>query len=383
MASMSGPASSVRLKSDDRRAKFSAEETVSKVTTLDDLDVTRQTEAEIAPQSNKKRSKMEIAKEFEQKTTADIAEMMKGIDEEISKLGVTISTASKYQGREKFWNLIGQKERADAHRLQRLKGMSLQENLDKLKKLYSDAIDGFGRLEARHIGDVKKFNDSLALTLSRYKEAQPIYKVWRDKRKELEVELNALDLDLKAGTISEEERPAKEAELDNLKKQLHDAEIQENAHLAIVTDAQREIPSVQDARDGAQKQIAAIHTQRISMREKLNNTKVMIETAMTDVITTAELDRVNIVDPAYNKLITMISENKEKTLGATLEVVAERLGKAPIDPAKRLELYTNILGHIAAFTAKMDEIATEAERGTRVSQGNGTGAELSDFDGKQ
>lgn len=365
-----GPASATRLRTTERTATLRTVADKSIVTSLDDLDVTRQ-ETKIVQAPGERRTKMQIAKEFEQKATVELAEVMKGIEDELAGIGMKITTVERYQGIERFWKLIRNKERADSLRLQRMRSMNIQESIDRIEQHVHDVIDGLGKIEANHVSDVKKYDESLKRTLKRYKEAQPIYKDWREKRKDIEVDLAALETDLKAGTVSEEERPAKETELDELKKKLHEAEIQEKAHLTIVTDAQREIPNVQNSRDGAQKEIEAIHTMRLSFLEKLNNTRVMLETAMTNIITKAELERVRIVDPAFNKTLTLIAENNEKTAGAVLEIVAERLGKAAIDPAKSAELISNLMGHMKEFAERMDAIATEAEKGTRAPLGDG------------
>ena len=156
--------------------------------------------------------------------------------------------------------------------------------------------------------------------------------------------------------------------------------MEEKSYLAIVTDAQRTIPIVQNSRDGAQKEIEAIHVMRRALLEKLENVKVMFETAMTNVITKAELERVRVIDPTINRTTTLIAEHNEKTAGAVLELVAERLNKAAVDPAKSAELISNLMGHMKEFAQRMDAIAEEAERGNRVPAGNGAdGASASDF----
>ncbi len=368
------------LREDSRRAQFRGDERISTITNLDDLDVTRATEKETASDSNKRRTKMEQAKEFEGKMSEELGTIMQGIEDEVDGLGIQVVNAPKYQGMEKFLYFIGQKERASVRHLRRLKEMNLQEKVDRVFEHGKAAIVGLGKIETRHVEDVGKYDTSLKNTLRKYKEAQPEYKRWQETRSSLEIELNGLNLELQAGTVSETERPAKEVELDELKKKLHKAEMEEKSYLAIVTDAQRTIPIVQNSRDGAQKEIEAIHVMRRALLEKLENVKVMFETAMTNVITKAELERVRVIDPTINRTTTLIAEHNEKTAGAVLELVAERLNKAAVDPAKSAELISNLMGHMKEFAQRMDAIAEEAERGNRVPAGNGAdGASASDF----
>lgn len=381
--SEAGRSTRTRTEERDRRARFSTETVESTITNLDDLDVTKTSSIEVASDANRRRTKMQIAKEFEVNMESELGEITKSIDAEVSGLGLVVLNAPKFQGMEKFLNLIGRTDSAQVRRLRRLKSMNLRDKVSLVSKHGNAAVVGMGRLESRQVGDVKEIDASLDTSHAKYKEAQPLYKQWQAKRKELEVDVSNLELELNAGTISEDERPAKEKEFDDLKRELHKARMEEESFLVVIKEAQTNIKSNQIKRDGALKQIEAIHIARRSLLEKLEGLAALFNTAMTDVITKAELERYNLIDPTINRTATLLLESSEKTTGAVLALVAERVNKAYLDPAKSQELMSNLMVHLKEWAAKMDEMAADAERGNRVAPGNGTGAEMTDFQEKQ
>ncbi|GEM_PF-3857716 len=284
--------------------------------------------------------------------------------------GAEVSEAYNYQGSERFWSLFSgfsqmAKNKANALRMHRLLTQKLDSKIAEIQRLNMNVNRDFAKNESRYESDRQSYLAKQAQVISKLRENQPKLKEVVVEREDLESKTNALKSDLETGAISEDMRPAKEAELAQLQVNLHDAQLDEAHLLAVVKSAQEAIRILEENIGAAQKTIVAIRQMRISQSEKHNNLMEIFKNAMTAVVARASVEQFQVIDPAMNKTATEITRNNVLMAGAAMSTNIDRMKKAPIDPETLKELVGQMKGFVENWKQGIEELEDQVAEGAR------------------
>ena len=329
---------------------------------LDVDDVVTQNATQENKQTDNHGSKLAHAKEVGKKTVTELQALCEGLDSRISEIGIVVEQAQTYQGSEKFFSFLGKvgiksaKDKAAVMRHERLQKLDLKQAVQEIQNYTVATINELGETETEYKMDLNMYQTKLTEILNKQTVATPKYLAAVAAREALDAKVQAAQEELNSGTVAQAARPAKEAQLEILERQQHAAQLEETSLLSIVKQAKDGIPILQKDRDAAAKAIQAVHGMRQDMFEKFNNLKVVLERATTALKANARLELYSSVDPAFNKAIETITANNIATAGASLEVWAERMKHAAIDPQKSQELLQELLGHISDYAQDLQSV---------------------------
>lgn len=339
------------------------------VTTLRDVDDVLSSSRTEAVRQQGPGSKLAHAKETGKKTEMELRQLCEGLDNKISEIGIVVSQAQTFQGSEKFYNVMGHfgmkwaKDKAAVMRHDRLQTLDLRQAVQEIQNYVVETINQIGESEQEYKMDLGMYQAKLDDVLHKQKVAMPEYLTIQAKRQELEGKVQAIDEELKAGTLDQSERPAKEQEYENAQRELQAAQLQEKTLLATVKEAKEAIPELQKNRDAASNSIQALHGMRQGMFEKFSNLKVVLERATTAMKANARMELYSSVDPAFNKAIEAITSNNVATAGAALETWAERIKHAAIDPERSQQLLNELVGHISDAAKDLQDVENSVKAG--------------------
>lgn len=347
------------------------------ITNLKDLDVTQEN-AYSQKQVERLHTKLEIAKKFGEDMQRELQVLCAGLEATLEQIGYTVTEAYDFQGMEKIWSFLGDygsarfQNRAHRNRMLRLNTQNTDQSIRELNELVVETVQELGRIEDEYIvniGTVDKktgYSYSLYVAIEKLKTTQPLYKAAKDRKEDLDVEIRTLKLELEAGNVSDDERPAKEEELEDLEKAYNAALLEEAEYLEIVNAAQKAIPILKDNREAAQKTIQALRQMRRGLIEKQEHFEGILKNAMTSVRARAKLERYQSIDPAYNKAITLVTDLNIKVAGAAMQIAMERATKSPVDPQTHNRLTQELLGHINEYLTSLIALEDEVKKGTHV-----------------
>ncbi|MBI4991717.1 MAG: hypothetical protein HZB99_00675 [Candidatus Harrisonbacteria bacterium] len=375
----------------ERRGQLGKLQTgVTTITGLDELDVTKEGGAKTTAQVLKgASSKLAEAKVFGDRMEQELRDLCMGLETKLEEIGYSVSDSYRFRGTEKVWAFFGGlglkscTDRAQRLRLHRLQTQDVQESVKEVNDLVEKTIRELGEIEKQYladIGDVKAgtgYNATLRLVIEKLKEAQPKFREVKERREKFETELKTLQMELESGTVSESERPAKEDELEELRKNHQKAYLLETELHEVIQNAQRAIPEIQKNRDAAQQAVQSLRQMRRGLLEKMENFRIVLETAMTAVRARAKLERYENVDPALNKTITLLSEHNVKVAAAAMEIAIERAKHAAINPEDSARLLNELTESINTYATELAALEEDAKQGARkkrgTSQANGDG----------
>lgn len=356
-------------------------------TDVDEALVREQEKVETAQQTHgigPKSAKLRHANEVGAKSTAEIKTLVAGLNNKVAELGVRVAEAEHYQGVEErmfaFFGRVGfqgAKERADSMKHDRIQSMSLEDAVKEIHIYVQNVIKIIGESESKYKNDLIEYDKDIALILKKYKDANPGYLEAKAQREKLEAEVVEAEEELKAGTLEESEKPAKEKHFDDIKRQLAESRLQESTLLAVVQKAQEALPGVQAVRDSANDAIQSLHGMRQGMKEKFDNFESVLKNAATAMQARARMELFEAVDPALNTTIEAVVRNNVATAGAAQEVYTDRARIAAINPEKFAEISKEFMDNLADFQTKLAGIEANTKTGARAlaahaTPGNGT-----------
>ncbi|MBI1975336.1 MAG: hypothetical protein HYS57_03180 [Parcubacteria group bacterium] len=349
-----------------RLASLQKEARESVTATLDDLDVRERPKATQVRQEQVKTAsqKLQEAREFGERMHQDLRDLCSGLEQRLAEMGYAVTQAYQFSQMERFVAIFS-KDRAQRSRLARLERQSVRELVLELNRLTADTINELGEIQGRYEGDETDYTRDIKRAIAKLKAAQPRYQEAKALREELEGALKTLKLELEAGTISEEERPAKEEEFDQLNRDYQDALLIETGQLEIVKQAQWAIPELTKSRDSAKQAITSIEQMRIGLLEKQQHFTNLFENAMTAVIAQLRLERFQNMDPAFNAAVTKLTEHNIKVAAALMDTAIERAKIAPISPEESLRLTTEMKANVEAWLRGIEELEEITAKGAR------------------
>lgn len=350
------------------------EDRQSYVTSLDDLKVSdERPTATKAPQVESGHTtpgiqRLQAAKEFGAKSSEELKDSCVGLIAKFESIGTEVTEAYHFKGIERFWALFGKSgvDKAQRVRLVRLQKMDAQKTVNQLQAFADQTIKELGIVEGMHVKQVAAYNEALRVQHEKLKEEQPQYKEARERRQALEVDRDSLKLELESGTLSEDERPQKQHDLEELEKQVHNALAEETDHLTVITNALRAIPVNQKNRDAHQQEIISIHQMRRDLLEKMQNFEELFKGAMISVLTQAKLERYDAVDPAMNLTISRLTEVNIKTAAAAMTIAIERVSKAAVSPEESLRFAEEMRERIAEWMKGIEALEEAVARGSGI-----------------
>ena len=291
--------------------------------------------------SNDKSPKLKRAAEISAKSTAEIKAMIAGLRQRRAEIGLRLQQADQYQGfGEKSFAFLG-----------KLGFKSAAERADNMKD---------DRIQQMTIDD-----SSINHALRTYREANPEYLKAKQLREKLQMDVDSLTEELKAG-ISEAERPEKERELDAVKRKLAGVQLDEVRYFEAVDKAQQALPPLQADRDAANEAIRMFHGMRQGMKENKDNYANLLKNAAVAMKARARLELFSSVDPALHKTIDAVLANDIATTGAAQEVYTERAKIAVIPPERMAELNKEFMDNVMETLNKLNAIEAETSKGSRV-----------------
>lgn len=361
--------SSVRDVLKTRSARLGREVQQTAITSLESFDVeTQEKTPERVREAHNQRfadssQKLQVAKVQIDQMREDLRGLCIGLEERLNEIGYRVSEAYQFQGWEKFWSFVGFADKAADMRYQRLQKQEVDELVEEVKKLTQGTINELGQREEEFEEAKGEYRATHKRTIQKYEQAQPKYKAAQAAREKLDAEIKERELELESGVISEDVRPQKEDELEELKRERFAKHLEELDFLGVVTNAQRAIPVIEQNIDAAEKSVLAIHQMRRDALEKIQNFTTLLDNAMVSIRNRATLERYESTDPAFNKTVTLITETNIKMAGAAMQVAKQRLAKAAIDPEKASQLMDELLGHINEFLEGVSDLEEEAKEG--------------------
>lgn len=316
----------------------------------------------IASQS---RTRLELARETIARLPKELGQLTSDLVEELLHLGYTVEEVRSFTAWERILVWMGARDKAERSCLERLEQQSTRESVQRISELIVGTIEGLGAIEKEYETAVNDYNLATKLALQKLQVAQPRYESTRRSREGLEAAIKVLELELEPGAVDASARPAKEAELDILKRDYHDAHLLEIDLMVVLKVAEEAIKEVGKNRAAALEAIKAIHGMRRQLLEKQDGFSSILTNAMTGLKAAARIERFNAIDPSYNKAITAVTEMNVRVAGAATETFSNRLAKAAIDPETSLRLAQELAQSTAEFLEKLAAIAEEAEKAQR------------------
>lgn len=339
-------------------------------TALHDVDSIVRPDSESPPRSSDPHPKLRRANAVAQKTEEELRGLCEGLSERIAEIGVMVADAYEPHGlREHILTLLGHcglraaQHEAAVLRQQRLHTLSLQEAVNEIERYVKQTILDLGESEVEYKDDLTAYERDLNDILKKQADGTPIYLDAKAARESLQTQTKAAEAIAK--TAEERERPKAEQQLEQLKRALTNAQMIEATALSVVKEATEAVPEVQKSRDAAAEAIQSLHSMRQSMLEKFSNFKIVLERATTAMRARARIELYESTDPAFNKSIDLITANNIATAGAALEVMADRIKKAAIDPGRSQELLNELLGHISDAAQELELIELNVQAGPR------------------
>lgn len=341
---------------------------------LSDLDSVR-TKADVTQAVQERVSnasaRLQAANEFGQKMQRELGQLCIGIEQSLAEIGYSVSESYNFRGSEKFWAFMGKfstkaLEKAKVMRIQRLENQTVEDSVNEIINRVIETIKQLGEIEEDYKSDSTSYQETLTYMINRLKEAQPSFKAVKTERESLEGQVKTARLELESGTVTEDERPDKEKEFEELQRKYQKALLEETELLEIINKAQQAIPEVQKSRDAAHQAIQAIRQMRRGLLEKQQNFETVLKNAMTAVRARARLERYENIDPAFNKNIALVTEHNVKVAGAAMQIAIERAAKAALDPNESLRLAQEIRGYIEEYMRGLENLEDEAMKGPRV-----------------
>ena len=346
----------------------------NKQSVLRDVDDVLSTSTAQKTQPQKTGTKLDHAREVNHKTEMELRQLCEGLDNRIKEIGIVVAEAQNYQGSEKFYNFLGgigiksARDKAAAMRHDRIQTLNLENAIKEIQNYVNETINQLGASESEYKEDIKQYRHNLDTVLAKQKEAMPEYLKSQTARQSLEAEVSELEEQLKAGTLDQSQRPEVERKYEDKQRELQAAQLTEKTMLAIVKEAKEAIPELQKSSRAASDSIESLHSMRQSILEKFNNYRVILDRATTAMKARARLEMYQTVDPTLNKSIEAITENNVATAGAALEVWADRIKHAAIDPETSQRLLNEMIDNIS--TAAKD--LAEAEDSAKSSRQGGS-----------
>ena len=321
---------------------------------------------------NERNPRLRRAAEVSAKSTAEIKAMIAGLRQRRAEIGIRLQQADQYQGfAEKslaFLGKIGFKsaaEHADNLKDDRIQEMTIDDGVQEIERYTNECILELGRSEEQFTLKRNDLDASINHALRTYREANPEYLKAKQLREKLQMEVDSLTEELKAG-LGESERPDKERELDAAKRKLAAAQLDEVRFFEAVDKAQQALPALQADRDSANEAIRMFHGMRQGMKENKDNYANLLKNAAVAMKARARLELFNSVDPALHKTIDAILANDIATTGAAQEVYTERAKVAVIPPERMAELNKEFLDNVMDTLNKLNAIESQTAKGSRV-----------------
>lgn len=365
----------VREQTAQRTGRAAIRESLQNDTVISDLDIKQERQATEVKQGKQRvthgSQKLADAHEKGAAMEQELRALCSDVIQRIEAIGLQIARSGEFRGvKEKTLAFLGQfsdkaMNKAQALRVSRLDTASVEEACREVETFVQETIEKLGTVEAEYVSNVESYGKSIDTVLSKLKEATPRQLQAEQRRAELEGRYNALDLELKSGTIEQKDRPAKEAEFEALKRDLEKVRLDVMEFITIVTEAQRAIPTLQKSKDAAALSIESVHGMRRNLLEKWQNLAVVLENSMTAVRARAQLERYQAVDPALNRSVEVITDHNVAVAGAALEIAAQRLKHAAISPERSRELLQQLTGHVNDFLKEFADVEREAHEGVR------------------
>src|SRR5579872_6775571 len=319
---------------------------------MDDFLNTNQKSSDVKVTDHRAGSKMEHAKQVSAKTVQELRTVVQGITNELNSIGVLVQDAQQYQGSEKFLNVLGHvgvkwaRDRADIHRHDRIQRLDVAAATKIVEDHVASVIHELGITEQMNVSTAARIKEKIDGVLKKQEYAQPIYDKLVPQRKALQAEVESLDDELKAGTIEESQRPAKEKELEAKQRQLDELLLKEKDVADILKQTQSDLPTLRASKTAADQSIQGIHVMRRDILEKFDNCRVVLETATTAMKAKASVEMYDTIDKAFNKTLEIITENNVATAGAIIETMENRIKHGSLDPEVSNRLLSELLGHI-------------------------------------
>ncbi|HWY35045.1 MAG TPA: hypothetical protein VNX68_10390 [Nitrosopumilaceae archaeon] len=338
-------------------------------------DVLTQNSAEQKTQTQRTGTKLDHAREVNHKTEMELRQLCEGLDSRLSEIGIVVADAQNYQGKEKVYNFLGNigmkwgKDKAASMRHDRIQTLNLDNAIKEIQSYVNETITQLGTSEGDYKMDIKLYQSNLDTVLAKQKEAMPKYLSAQTNRQSLESEVQTLEDQLKAGTLDQSERPEIEHKYEDTVRKLQQAQLDEKTYLAIVKEAKEAIPELQKSRSAASDSIQSIHAMRQAILEKFDNYRVILDRATTAMKARARLEMYQSVDPTLNKSIEAITENNVATAGAALEVWAERIKHAAIDPETSQRLLNEMISNTTQSLKDLAD-AEESAKSARLGGSN-------------
>lgn len=255
-------------------------------------------------------------------------------------------------------------------RIERLQNQQVKQSVDLVSNYVRTTVNELGEVENQYKSDANDYKETINLILAKIEKSKPEHKAAAEHREKLEEQVKSLRRELEAGMVADDERPAKEQELEQLERDCQDSLLEETDRLEVLNNAQRALTGVKDNREAAEKSVIAIHQMRRGLLEKMENFRSVMENAMTAVIARAKLERYNVMDPAINKVVTEVTNHNIAVAGAAMQLAMDRAERAAIDPKEADRMTNELLGHIADYLNRLTGLADEAEAGVRRPNSN-------------
>lgn len=327
--------------------------------------------APTVPDVTQPHSRLERARTINHRTQEELHTIVEGLNAKIAQIGIVVAEANKPHGmREHVLTILGNcgfnsaKHNAAALRQVRLHDLNLTAVVDEIGQYVKQTIQNLGESETEYKVDVAAYQKSLDEILKKQELATPQYLAAQVRRALLKTQVDGLEALAKGA--SENDRPAAEGRYEIAQRELEQAQLEESTFLATVKEATEAIPRIQIARNAAADAIQSLHSMRQGMLEKFLNFKSVLERASTAMKALARIEMYQSTDPAFNKTIEVILENNVATSGAALEVWADRLKHAAIDPEKSQQLLQELLGHITDYARDLQQAEAQVKAGPRV-----------------
>jgi chromosome segregation ATPase len=322
-------------------------------------------------EGDKAGSKLDLARATSEKMAKDLAIVCRELEERFGDIGQKVVRVKRFLGLEKVGYVLGRLgfraagDWARESRTARLEKTQVDEEIEEITAFARGTIEELGKSERAYLDDKKAYQDNIDENLRKYREAMPKFQAAKQERERFQAEIEMLERELKAGAIGENELPAKELELETVKRKHHEALTEENDMSEVVRKAQEAIPELQKNRDAAQQAIISIHGMRRSLLEKIENFSSILQNAMTAVRAQNRIEAFSNIDPAMNKTIEAVTENNLKTAQAAMDIMAQRLKTAAISPEESARMASELVNNIHQFLKDLESRESEARRGPR------------------
>lgn len=331
---------------------------------VDDVQVETKSQVQSSQVQHANNDKLKHAIQVAEETAVNLRGLTEGLDNRMQELGEISKTAKQFEGQEKVYNFLGTfskaaKQKAVDLRHDRISHLSFDAAIKEIGGWVDRNIETLGdrevELKTAKV-DIIKTLDSM---IAKQQEVTPLYLKAQADRQALEGDVQALDEEIKSGTLEESQLPEKNHKLEEKRRQLDAITEQENKYLVVLTKAKAAIPDNQKVRDSLTVTIQSIHSMRLSLSEKFANYKEIWKHSPEAIKTENTVQMYESVDATFNATTEAAVKNFVAMAGGVVSTWAERSSHDAINPDVTLKLANELKGHLQDALASLEAQETK------------------------